>query len=106
MTPTEMKISKQWCLNMAALEGDSEIGAGLLPPAQIEPCPECATRYEAQVKLADLLAAEKTEHARLRDVLREIKSLANGGLSASVSAMLAIRHVLASSTLTLQGEPK
>jgi hypothetical protein len=57
-----MEISKEWCVNMASLEGEAEIGVGILAADPIGACPECAVRYEAQVKLADLLAAEKTEN--------------------------------------------
>jgi hypothetical protein len=29
-----VNIPKDWCMNMAAKEGDAEIGAGRLPPSQ------------------------------------------------------------------------
>jgi hypothetical protein len=56
-------IDKDWCLNMAALEGDAEIGAGSL----MHPWEEAKARIEEQA----------AEIERLRGKLREIEALPN-----------------------------
>lgn len=42
---TKIKVSKEWCMEMARREGDHEIGAGLLAmdptPEEWETCPDC-----------------------------------------------------------------
>ena len=40
------EISKEWCMNMAAIEGDAEIGAGVvaMDPVDAETCPNEGTR--------------------------------------------------------------
>ena len=57
-------IDKDWCLNMAALEGDAEIGAGSLS----QHCPNC----EAQAAEIDAL------HARIENLLSNIERLIDG----------------------------
>ena len=48
-------IDKDWCLNMAALEGDAEIGAGSMS----QHCPNC----EAQAAEIERLREEAAIHA-------------------------------------------
>jgi hypothetical protein len=61
-------IDKDWCLNMAALEGDAEIGAGSL--SEFGTCPAYGTQCEYVAKVE----AQAAEIERLRYELRCIFS--------------------------------
>jgi hypothetical protein len=64
-------IDKDWCLNMAALEGDAEIGAGSLS----QHCPNCEAEAAEIVRIKERMGwrieAQAAEIDRLRGLLAE-----------------------------------
>ncbi len=68
--PLKVKFTEEWCMKMAALEGDSEIGAGLLARA-----PQPAPEPEGFAAIADYLIAgddlaDQAEENGLGNIMR------------------------------------
>jgi ABC-type uncharacterized transport system YnjBCD substrate-binding protein len=89
-------IDKDWCLNMAALEGDAEIGAGSL----MHPWEEAKARIEAQaaqveaygrsLQLKQALIDEQAEQIwKLRAALERTAVKADGASRKRIRAALA-----------------
>jgi len=91
-------IDKDWCLNMAALEGDAEIGAGSM--SLMHPWEEAKARITAQaaeieaygrsLELKQALIDEQAEQIwKLREALERTALKADGASRKRIRAALA-----------------